>query len=61
MLSPEAWVSRANTQQDTQLPSSFMGMDGWTTSQLNLALIRLVHELNVRTVYLPTLSLGLLA
>ena len=29
-----------NTQPDTQLPPSFLGMDAWMTSQLNLALIR---------------------
>ena len=33
-----------NTRPHAQLPPSFLGMDAWMTSQLNLALIRKLRE-----------------
>ena len=43
-----AWV---NTQQQTWLPPSFLGIDAWMTSQLNIALIRKLCSMDVLGLY----------
>ena len=54
---PNAWAAEHNKRPHARLPPSFLGMDAWMTSQLNVALIHKLRASLMCLVYFLTYHL----